>query len=295
MAIKDSIVNLKKELRTTLTNVPALIDTLVRGLDGVAAEITPDTAAAHNSIYRGKYLGSEVTTEQYATIEAGTFEDLYIGDYWTINSINWRIAHFDYWLGTGDTETTTHHIVIVPDQILYKHAMNTENTAEGGYYGSAMRGGENYLIENSSGLYQASEAVKAAFNASHILTHRINITNAIYASAASAVAWTDSIVDLMSEQQIMGSPTWSIAGKGYEIGVDKTQFALFAINPDLITNREIYWTRSIYSANGFATIYGYGNSYFSFSTYEAGVRPVFALKGNTSENTSRKTIIVNEK
>lgn len=36
MAIKDSIVNLKKALRTTLTNVPALIDTLVRGLDGVA-------------------------------------------------------------------------------------------------------------------------------------------------------------------------------------------------------------------------------------------------------------------
>ena len=39
MAIKDSIVNLKKGLRTTLTNVPALIDTLVRGLDGVETEV----------------------------------------------------------------------------------------------------------------------------------------------------------------------------------------------------------------------------------------------------------------
>jgi hypothetical protein len=39
MAIKDSIVNLKKGLRTTLTNVPALIDTLIRGLDGVEEEV----------------------------------------------------------------------------------------------------------------------------------------------------------------------------------------------------------------------------------------------------------------
>lgn len=39
MAIKDSIVNLKKGLRITLNNVPALIDTLVRGLDGVETEV----------------------------------------------------------------------------------------------------------------------------------------------------------------------------------------------------------------------------------------------------------------
>lgn len=35
MAIKDSIAKLRKALRTTQTNAPAVIDTLIRGLDGV--------------------------------------------------------------------------------------------------------------------------------------------------------------------------------------------------------------------------------------------------------------------
>ena len=42
------------------------------------------SGVVHNSIYRGKYLGTSVTTAQYTAISAGTFEDLYIGDYRTI-------------------------------------------------------------------------------------------------------------------------------------------------------------------------------------------------------------------
>lgn len=98
-------------------------------------------AGSHNSIYRGKYLGDEVTTDQYVAIAAGTFDDMYIGDYWTINGVNWRIAHFDYWLNCGDTETTTHHVVVVPDTILYSAKMNETNVTTGGYTHSLMRGG----------------------------------------------------------------------------------------------------------------------------------------------------------
>jgi hypothetical protein len=98
-------------------------------------------AGSHNSIYRGKYLGNAVTEAQYAAIAAGTFDDMYIGDYWTINGVNWRIAHFDYWLHCGDTETTTHHVVVVPDTILYSAKMNETNVTTGGYTYSLMRGG----------------------------------------------------------------------------------------------------------------------------------------------------------
>ena len=101
-------------------------------------------AGSHNSIYRGKYLGDEVTADQYAAIAAGTFDDMYIGDYWTINGVNWRIAHFDYWLNCGDSETTTHHVVIVPDSTLYSAKMNETNTTAGGYLHSKMRGGITY-------------------------------------------------------------------------------------------------------------------------------------------------------
>ena len=45
------------------------------------ANIFVNNAGAHNAIYRGKSLGSTVTTAQYATIKDGTFNDLYIGAY----------------------------------------------------------------------------------------------------------------------------------------------------------------------------------------------------------------------
>ena len=61
MAIKDSIVNLKKGLRTTLTNVPALIDTLVRGLDGVAEAAEDQITYSTDERVIGKWIdGSEL-------------------------------------------------------------------------------------------------------------------------------------------------------------------------------------------------------------------------------------------
>ena len=36
-----------------------------------------------------------------AAIEAGTFEDLFIGDYWTIGGVTYRIAAFDSTRGTS--------------------------------------------------------------------------------------------------------------------------------------------------------------------------------------------------
>lgn len=89
-----------------------------------------DGAGAHNAIYRGKKLGESVTSEQYTAISSGKFTDLYIGDYWTIESVNWRIAAFDYYYGCGDTAFNTHHAVIVPDTCLYlnKAKDNLEET-----------------------------------------------------------------------------------------------------------------------------------------------------------------------
>lgn len=105
-----------------------------KAVEGTEAKIAPllfSNAGAHNAIYRGKSLGSTVTTAQYAAIKAGTFDDLYIGDYWTIGGVNYRIAAFDYYLNSGDTNCTTHHVVIVPDTCLYNAQMH--NTSSGGW------------------------------------------------------------------------------------------------------------------------------------------------------------------
>ena len=95
-------------------------------------------AGSHNSIFRGANLGTSVTDAQYQAIQAGTFDDLYIGDYWVINGVTWEIAAFDYYYGCGDTAFNKHHAVIVPRSILYNHAMNSTNTTAGAYAGSLM-------------------------------------------------------------------------------------------------------------------------------------------------------------
>ena len=56
----------------------------VKDTEAKIAPLLFNNAGAHNAIYRGKSLGSTVTTAQYSAINAGTFDDLYIGDYWTI-------------------------------------------------------------------------------------------------------------------------------------------------------------------------------------------------------------------
>ena len=84
-------------------------------LDLAMTGLIYNNAGAHNAIYRGKYLGDHVTDEQWTEIHNGTFRDMYVGDYWVINGITWRIAAFDYWLNHGDTACTKRIIVIVPD------------------------------------------------------------------------------------------------------------------------------------------------------------------------------------
>lgn len=44
-------------------------------------------AYLHNSIVRGKNLGSKITQAQLEAIQNGTFEDMYVGDYWAVTEL----------------------------------------------------------------------------------------------------------------------------------------------------------------------------------------------------------------
>lgn len=233
-------------------------------------------AGYHNSIYRGKYLGNAVTAEQWTQIQNGTFEDLYIGDYWTINGVNWRIAHFDYWIRTGYTECTTHHVVIVPDTNLYNATMNDTAITTGGYYSSKMHGGNNYLVSGSSNLYQASEDIKSAFGSSHILTHSERLTNAVSGGKASGASWYNSSVDLMSELMVYGCTAW--ATSHHEIGIDKGQLMLFKYDITKMNVRDNTWLRGIGANDAFTRIGMTGEAEVSVATASRGVRPCFAIK-----------------
>ena len=256
----------------------------IKTVEGTEAKIAPllfNNAGAHNAIYRGKSLGSTVTTAQYAAIKAGTFDDLYIGDYWTIGGVNYRIAAFDYYLNNGDTNCTTHHVVIVPDTCLYNAQMhNTSsggwesgaaNTTAGGYVGSDMY---------KSNLEQAKTTIKSAFSG-HVLKHRIYLTNAVANGRASGGAWCDSEVDLMCEQMVYGSGIFSPVSDGSNVPanyrVEKSQLPLFQHEPSRICNRATWWLRDVITASDFANVGNDGHATYGDASLSLGVRPAFCI------------------
>lgn len=231
--------------------------------------VLADGAAAHNCIYRGKNLGTSVTAEQYAAISSGKFTDLYIGDYWVINGVTYRIAAFDYYYNCGDTNFTKHHVVIVPDTSLYKAQMNTSNVTTGGYTGSAMY---------KSNLAQAKTTIKAAFGSTHVLTKRELLTNAVNGNTPSGWAWFDSDVELMNEVQAYGSVAWGAHdGNGYNVASGDGQFPLFMFDRTKLHNREDYWLRDVASAARFSNVSDYGDANSGNASASLGVRPAFCI------------------
>jgi hypothetical protein len=256
-----STANFKKDLKEYM-----------EGVNTILAQLTYDNAGAHNSIYRGKNLGTTVTEEQWEAISSGTFIDLYIGDYWVIGGVNWRIAAFDYYLNCGDTSFTKHHAVIVPDTCLYNAQMNTTNVTTGAYKGSAMY---------TANLTQAKSTINSAFGSSHVLSHRIYLSNATSNGRASAGEWTDSTVDLMCEHMVYGSGIFSPVSDGSNVPnnyrVEKGQLPLFALEPSRICNRATWWLRDVITAAGFAIVYDNGNANCNNASNSNGVRPAFCI------------------
>lgn len=249
-----TVENLHKGLQTDIDSV---------------RNVLADGAAAHNCIYRGKNLGTSVTAEQYAAISSGKFTDLYIGDYWVINGVTYRIAAFDYYYNCGDTNFTKHHVVIVPDTSLYKAQMNTSNVTTGGYTGSAMY---------KSNLAQAKTTIKAAFGSAHVLTKRELLTNAVNGNTPSGWAWFDSDVELMNEVQAYGSVAWGAHdGNGYNVASDDGQFPLFMFDRTKLHNREDYWLRDVASATYFSHVHNYGYADYGNASNSRGVRPAFCI------------------
>ena len=237
------------------------------------------STGAHNSIFRGKSLGTSFTSAQSSEISSGRFTDMFIGDYWTINGHTWRIAAFDPFYRCGDNVDLGHHIAVVPDACLYNAQMhNTEggayvagseaNTTTGGYVSSDMR---------TTNLAQATTTVETDFGSSHVLSYRDMLTNAVgtYAGTTNVAigwAWTSCKVELMSETMVYGQKVW--ANSPYEVGCCCFQLPLFRLAPNFIHIRAYWWLRSVASATSFAYVNSYGLASNASASNPYGVRPL---------------------
>lgn len=245
-----------------LQSLEEMINEIVSGHDG---------SGYHNSVYRGKNLGSSVTEEQKARIRDGTFRNLFIGDYWSIGGVNYRIAAFNYFLNTGDTALEEPHVTLVPDNYLYLESMNETNTTQGAYAGSSMR---------TSGLNSAKTRIENAFGPM-LLTHRQYLSTTVTDGAASLGEWVDASVELMNEHMVYGSNAAASSntenGHRFNINVSKTQLPLFFYRHDLIGIRSSWWLRDVVSASFFARVTNTGNSGRHYASHAYGVRPAFSI------------------
>ena len=249
-----------------------------------------NNAGTHN-MPRGKNLGTSFTSAQSTAIRGGTFTDIYVGDYWTVSGLSYtyldendetqtatysgtlRIVDIDYYLKSGDTALNTHHVVVMPDANMFTAPMNATNTTEGGYVGSKMR---------TVYLRRAQAIIEAFFGASRVLSYRDYLVNAVTSGRPTGGAWYDCKVELADERQAYGSCIFdSGAADGTNIYIRYTvsckQFNLFRHWPEMISNRQWFWLRTVVSSSRFATVDDYGRCYYTAAGHSGGgVRP-FAL------------------
>lgn len=261
-----SIENIESTLTETILSIEN-IDSVLSGLSWIPS-VTPE---AHRNIFRGKNLGTVITPEQKQAISSGTFDDLFIGDYWTINGTVYVIADMNYWLNTGDTSFNKQHLVMVTRTNMYNHVMNDENTTTGGYVGSKMY---------TEGLNQAKTTIREAFG-EMLLTHRDYLINAVSGGYSSAGAWFDSTVELMNEIMVYGSHIYTPGSTGSltptRYTINKQQLALYNLDPKNVNNRQYFWLRDIVTSANFAYVSSSGAANHGIASHSNGVRPVFAI------------------
>ena len=225
----------------------------------------------HNSYPRCKYLGTSITDSQNTAIKNRTYEDLFIGDYWTINGVNWRIVAIDYYYNVGDTNFDKGNVIVMPDTFLYSAQMNETNTTAGAYAGSLMR---------TQNLNNARTIAQNAFG-SHLANHRIMLANAVDASGPKDWAWYDSDgVELPNEVQIYGTRVWGSALKGFDVATQKQQFPLMALAPQFVNIRKNYWLQDVSSGSvsgNFTSVYSGGFADHNVASSPRGVRPAVTL------------------
>ena len=235
----------------------------------------------HRNIFRGQSLGSSVTAAQLEEIQNGTFSGLYVGDYWEISNVTYRIADIDFFCQNSASPFpfTTHHLVIVPDLVLYSARMNDSATSSTGYYNSKMR---------TTNLATAKTTINTAFP-NLVLTYKDYLVNATSSGVASGGDFYDCDVELMSETMIFGCPVNRARSNSTPqypyASLNPTQFALFRLCPNYINvdRSEDIWLRDAANSSQFCTMEVV--PLVRNANTELGVRPYFLIGEEEEEET----------
>lgn len=251
-----------------------------------------DTAVSHRKTFRGKNLGSSYTAAQRLAIHQGTFEDLYIGDYWVINGVTWRIVDIDYYYNQGNTPTLKHHVNIMPDTPLGFGAMNDDfyHGNASGYVGASVR--------SAGRLTPMHTKAVTAFggNDGTMLYHDIVVTDRVSNGKPTGAQWRTVSLELPNLFMIFGANPLQPGADGSNLPPTQQtestrQLALFDLAPWFIRTkhdpsiggdpnvRSTTWLRDVLSPVAWGMIGMTGEATFGISTSQYFYRPIFSIIG----------------
>lgn len=224
----------------------------------------------HKNVFRGKNLGEYITDEQLAAIQDGSFEDLYVGDYWVdVDSIKFYIADINYFYSIGDSKYVPilqkPHIVVMPDNPIDSQTFNPTETTSGGYshcqllnnFGTSLNKFKNIFGEN---------CVKFA---------ELYSTGRNTDTKLATTSWFSVNIAIPNSIQALGyRPDFEIREP---IQSSTRQFSLFRFNPNLFLNRNGFALRDIATIDRFSAIDYRGNIVEAYPTGSYGLCPYVCI------------------
>ena len=265
---------------------PGVTGVLALANGGLGVDFSAASGAGfHNSIYRGKSLGTSFTSAQSTAISSGAFTDMFVGDYWTINNVKYVIVDFDPYYRCGDNISLGHHVAVMPESIMVSAAWNVgSNDTSKMYVGSDIRvvtihgltSGATPDVDSTAGV---QGTIISAFGTSHVLKYRELYPSAQSDGKATSWAWVNARVELLNEVEVYGTQVWTAGGNGngFEIGINKRQLSIFRLNPGFMDIRALWWLRSVDSATYACFVNSYGRADYYGASGSFGVRPLFLV------------------
>ena len=254
-------ITVDSELSLTSEN-PVQNKVITVALANISNWIT-DAPEMHRNIFRGQNLGTAVTAAQLAAIADGSFDDLFVGDYWTssetINgetvTVKWRIADMDYFYQKGkwaDQNVMVHHIIVLPDVALRNAVYGTDFTAD------------NAMVD-------------AVFQ-----NHRLT---AYFSNDSST--WTGFTTHHLNSYMLFGYDRTD-APSPYKYPV-MDQLSLFRIAPEFMTpyyeeNSNLFSSQWIMRNNNYPRITVRGTIFSDNSSAVGGFRPWFVIGTDNANN-----------
>ena len=247
--------------------------------------MVPDGAQTHNNVFRGSNLGA-LNATHIANIKNGTFHDMFIGDYFSVNGSNYVIAGINVKHLHGDKSPLGNHLLLMPDRFSTledgtvmksdgktTHYMQDTDTTAGGFANTKLY--KTYMPS-------IQKRLEADFG-DHLLTFREIVSTHVDASGAPDQAeWRDAKLAIPNEVMVYGTTLNgnNKNGSWHNVGDDDTQLPLFRLNSDEIANRRdlSFWLRDIHSATEFANVSNDGDaSWGGASRNWIGVRAFFLI------------------